>query len=127
MTLTVFLSAFIRGEFLSLGPCSVTCPTTHGILFNWTLRTQYHPLLIVNGEATRNSAERHCSSLLGNINTHHFNEQQQSCINSSLTHINCVPWHYLLNRVIPTAQSGLISEECRVSGADRWKYFKRFD
>lgn len=74
---TVFLPAFIRGKCLSLGLCSVTCSTTHGILFNWTLQTQYRPLLIVAGEATQNSAERHCSSWLGNPNRHHLVEQQQ--------------------------------------------------
>lgn len=142
-SLTVFLSAFIRGECLSLGLCSVTCPTTHGILFNWTLQTQYRPLLTVAGKATRNSANRHCSSWLGNTNGRHFNEQQLlSCINSRLTqllitNINCVLWHiyqflavildYLLDRVIPNAQSWLKREACHVTGADRWKYFKRFD
>ena len=75
--LTVFLSAFIRGECLSLSPCSVACPTTHGLLFSWTLQTLYRSLLIGAGEATRNSAERHCSSWLGNSDTQHLNEQQQ--------------------------------------------------
>lgn len=143
-SLTVFISVFIRRQCLSLGLCSVTCPTTHGILFNWTLQTQYRPLLIAAGEATQSSAKRHCSSWLGNANGHHCNEQQQllSCINSRLTlllitNINCAPWHIyhfvvvildcLLNRVIPNAQSWQKMEECQVTGADHWKYFKRFD
>lgn len=80
-SLTSFPSAIIRGECQCLGPCSVPCTTTHSILFNWTLQTQYQPLLIIAGEDKRNSAKKRYSNWLGN--RHHFNEQQQllSCIN----------------------------------------------
>lgn len=67
----------IRGECLSLSPCSVACLTTPGLLFSWTLQTLYRPLLIDAGGATRNSAERRCSSWLGNLDTQDLNEQQQ--------------------------------------------------
>lgn len=76
------------------------------------------------------------------VTRHHLNEQQQlpsfnnlKLINLISTSTNCVPWHiyqfgilyHLVDRVIPNNQSWLNRKKCHVTGADRWKYFKRFD
>lgn len=64
--LTPFLCKLIRGECLSLSPCSAVCAITRGTRFSWTLRTQYQPLLINPGEASQNRTLQLCSNWQGN-------------------------------------------------------------
>lgn len=105
--------ASCRRECPTSGPCSVPCPTTHGSQSSWTRWIRYQPLSAAAGEATRSSARRPCSSWLGEADSKH------STSRLPLLPTSVMMQPLLLDRVAPNA-------ETRVTGADRWKYFKRF-